>query len=139
MKKTATLVILVLGLNCFSQNQNELSQNASFEAKASDMKLNKIYQTILKEYARDTLFIKNLKKSQSIWVKFRKAELDMKYPNYPGSYYGSSFGTTYMSCYKRLTDKRSETLKKWLFGSTDEECGAGSINYLDTIMDEYEE
>ncbi|WP_420798034.1 lysozyme inhibitor LprI family protein [Pasteurella atlantica] len=56
-----------------------------------------MYQAILSEYKADSLFIEKLKKSQRLWVKFRDAELEMKYPVSenvnPRVIYGSMYPT----------------------------------------------
>jgi uncharacterized protein YecT (DUF1311 family) len=53
----------------------------------ADKELNNVYKKILEKYKSDTLFIKNLKISQRIWITFRDAELNMKFPD-DGPYWG---------------------------------------------------
>ncbi len=57
-----------------------MNDEASNSYKQADKELNDIYKTILSEYKSDTIFIKNLKASQRIWISFRDAELKVKYP-----------------------------------------------------------
>lgn len=73
----------------FSQTQLEMNTQAGANYEKADKELNSSYTKILKEYKSDTAFIKNLKASQNIWIKFREAEMKMKYPDREPGYYGS--------------------------------------------------
>ena len=59
---------------CFGQSQGEMNGDAAKNYQKADKELNSVYQKILKEYSEDTLFIKNFKNAQRIWVQFRDAE-----------------------------------------------------------------
>jgi uncharacterized protein YecT (DUF1311 family) len=62
------------------------------------------------------LIIKNLKIAQNIWIKFRDAEMNMKYPQKEPGYYGSVFPTCWNIYMAELPQKRSKELKRWLTG-----------------------
>lgn len=73
MKHIIIIFVLTLNFNCFSQTQAEMNKEAYTEYNKSDQELNEIYKTILSIYKTDTLFIKNLKKSQRMWIQFRES------------------------------------------------------------------
>ncbi|CAM4350798.1 lysozyme inhibitor LprI family protein [Gillisia hiemivivida] len=133
MKTIFTIIILTLCFNCFSQTQAEMNQEAYDEFNKSNDKLNEIYQTILSGYKNDTLFIENLKISQRIWVQFRDAEMEMKYPKYPNRIYGSIHPTCRAFCLKELTEKRITTLKKWTNGEEEGDVCNGSVKIIEEI------
>ena len=81
MKNFISILILILNLSCFSQSQHEMHVEANGLYKQTDEELNLVYQKILFEYQADSIFIDRLKKAQKIWIEFRDAELEMKYPN----------------------------------------------------------
>ena len=73
-----------------------------------------------------------------MWVKFRDAELEMKYPPHddePG-YYGSIGSMCKAEYSKALTLDRVVTLKKWLIGIQEGNVCSGSIK-PSSIMDTY--
>jgi uncharacterized protein YecT (DUF1311 family) len=130
MKRRKLFLILTLGIICstsFSQTQSELNQKALESYKKADKELNTIYQKILSEYKSDTLFIKNLKASQRIWITFRDAELNMKYPERDPNYYGSIQPTCVAMYLEQLTKERIKTLKVWLVGIPEGDCCSGTV------------
>ena len=82
----------------------------------ADKELNATYSTIFKEYKLDIAFIKNLKAAQNIWIKFRDAEMKMKYPDREPGYYGSIQPVCWYNYLEGLTKKRTNELKTWLTG-----------------------
>ena len=127
MKNLVIVIILTLSFSCFSQTQAEINKDAYAEFNKSDKRLNEIYQTIVSKYKYDSIFIKNLKKSQRIWIKFRDAEIEMKYPSYPNKQYGSIHPTCIAFYLKKLTDKRIEILKEWVTGTEEGDACSGSV------------
>ena len=107
----------------YSQTQPELNNDAKMEFERSDNELNRVYQEILKEYCSDTLFINNMKVAQRLWVKFRDAQVRMKYPDSDSSiipmcqYY-------YL---EELTINRTKELNPWLDGVEEGDVCSGSI------------
>lgn len=127
MNKIILLLLLTFSINCFSQTQAEMNQQAYASYNKADKKLNTVYQKILVKYKTDKLFVANLKKSQRIWVSFRDAEIDMKYPNYPNNYYGSIHPTCRAVYLTELTESRIKTLTVWLNGIKEGDACAGSV------------
>ena len=72
-------------------------------------------------------FVKNLKSAQRIWIKFRDAELEMKYPNYKELYYGSSHAMCSAIFLKGMTVERTKKLSIWLTGVEEGDICAGSV------------
>lgn len=133
MKHLLLFIISILCFNCFSQTQAEMNKEAYSEFNKSDLQLNEIYQTVLSDYEKDSIFVNNLKKSQRIWIQFRDAEMDMKYPNYPEKIYGSIHPTCRAFYLKELTDKRIKTLKIWISGIEEGDTCNGSIKIIEEI------
>lgn len=132
MKQTLIFILLTLfGLDCFSQTRSDMNSKATFEYK----KLNRVYKQIISEYKFDSLFIENLKKSQRIWIDFRDAEVEMKFPQNDNS---SSVKTMCKRQYlAELTNQRTETLKKWLISETEGDVCNGSIRAWKIDTSEY--
>ena len=120
-------VIFALSLSGFSQTQAAMNKMAYATFEEVDDELNEVYQAILKEYKQDTLFIKNLRTAQRVWVQFRDAELEMKYPAYAGNHYGSLHPVCRAGYLQRLTEQRLKTLNVWLQGLEEGEGCAGSV------------
>jgi uncharacterized protein YecT (DUF1311 family) len=127
MNKIILLLLLTFSINCFSQTQAEMNQQAYASYNKADKKLNTIYQKILVKYKTDKLFVANLKKSQRIWISFRDAEMDMKYPNYPNQNYGSIHPTCRAVYLTELTESRIKTLNVWLNGIKEGDACSGSV------------
>lgn len=128
------IFILFFGLFCFSaisQTQLEMNEEAGASYKKADKELNKVYQNILSEYKLDVEFITNLKASQRIWIKFRDAELLMKYPDMGYGYYGSIQPICEFQYLEKLTKERVKTLKVWLEGGEEGDPCNGSVNLKD--------
>jgi len=89
MKKLPLLLatFLFLTITSFGQTQGEMNSTASISYANADKELNLVYQTILKEYSKDSVFIKNLKIAQNIWIKSRDADLNAVFT--PDGWYGS--------------------------------------------------
>ena len=127
MDKIILLLLLTFSINCFSQTQAEMNQQAYASYNKADKKLNTVYQKILVKYKTDKLFVTNLKKSQRIWISFRDAEMDMKYPNYPNQNYGSIHPTCRAVYLTELTESRIKTLTVWLNGIKEGDACSGSV------------
>jgi uncharacterized protein YecT (DUF1311 family) len=128
MKKAFLLISTLLSfVVAFSQTQYELNFAALDEFKKSDSELNAIYKTILNNNKEDTLFIKNLKSAQSLWIQFRDADMKMKYPEYPDDgVYGSSSPMCWNLYKAQLTMDRIKTLKEWITGVEEGDICKGS-------------
>lgn len=131
MKK---FLFLVFGVLCFStvaQTQLDINDEANASYKKADKELNTVYQRIMTKYKSDAEFIKNLKASQRLWIKFRDAELLMKYPERDFGYYGSMHSLCISNYLEQLTTDRVKTLKLWLEGAEEGDPCSGSINIGD--------
>ena len=126
MKHLIFLIILVTSISCFAFDPEPI-QNPQDSYQLADKELNKVYQRILNEYQTDTLFIENLKASQRIWVKFRDAELKVKYPESEPGYYGSVYPMCVSIYLEKLTRERIRTLKIWLEGIEEGDVCSGSV------------
>jgi uncharacterized protein YecT (DUF1311 family) len=125
------ILILFLNLNtffCFSQTQLEMNDEENNKFKLADKELNATYQKILKEYKTDFEFLKNLKVSQNIWIKFRDAEMKTKYPDRKeAGYYGSVQPMCWSIHLIQLTKERTKNLKIWLTGIPEGDVCSGSV------------
>ncbi|MFV8379510.1 lysozyme inhibitor LprI family protein [Flavobacterium sp. LB3R33] len=110
-----------------AQTQLEINTEANTEYQKADKELNSTYKKILKEYSTDLVFIKNLKIAQNIWIKFRDAEVNMKYPPREPGYYGSIQPTCRSMYMNELTKKRIKELKIWLTGIPEGDACSGSV------------
>ncbi|MDR6566165.1 Protein of unknown function [Chitinophaga ginsengisegetis] len=127
MKSLVLFLLLVTGsMAAFSQSQSELNKQAGQEYKEADKKLNDIYQLILKDYAANKAFIKNLKDAQRIWIQFRDAQVQAMYPAAAKSY-GSAFPMCRAGYLTELTNQRTEALRVWLNGLPQGDVCTGSI------------
>ncbi|WP_142684509.1 lysozyme inhibitor LprI family protein [Chitinophaga polysaccharea] len=127
MKSFFIFLLLISGaMAAFSQSQSELNKQAGQEYKNADKKLNDIYQLILKDYAANKAFIKNLKDAQRIWIQFRDAQVQAMYPAAAKSY-GSVFPMCRANYMTELTNQRTEALRVWLNGLPQGDVCTGSI------------
>ena len=115
----------------FAQTQSDMNKEAYAAYEKSDKELNDVYRDILAGYKSDTAFIYNLRASQRIWIAFRDAELDMKYPEREAGYYGSIHPLCRASYLAELTRERTATLRKWLQGAAEGDVCSGSVSLKD--------
>ena len=128
MKKIVIVFSLVLSVLSFAQTQTEMNIESDNQYLKVDKELNVVYNQILKKYSSDKVFLKKLKISQNLWVKFRDAEAEAKFPAEEKRYeYGSVFPLCYNSFLEELTKHRISELKKWLEGYEDGDICNGSI------------
>ena len=128
MHKTLSLAVaLLLCIPSFGQSQMEMNLEAESEYKQADNRLNAVYQKILNDYESDQEFIKNLKASERLWIKFRDAEMLMKYPKNGEVRNGSVFPLCYYIYSEKLTEQRIETLNQWIDGHPEGEVCGGSV------------
>jgi uncharacterized protein YecT (DUF1311 family) len=128
MNRTILILFLSFNLTCFSQTQAEINKEANSKFEKADDELHDVYQKILTEYKSDTIFIDRLKKTQKIWISYRDAELEMKFP---AKNKQIEYGNVYPMCVslflKKLTYERTENLKVWLNGIQEGDICSGSI------------
>jgi uncharacterized protein YecT (DUF1311 family) len=114
MKKLLVLIIFtLLSVISYAQTQTEMNIQAAKSYDKADKELNRVYQQILKKYAKNTLFIKHLKAAQQLWVQFRDAEFKRAFPHFEegNTYYGTMFSGERSAFKEDLTIQRTKTLK----------------------------
>ncbi len=93
----------------------------------ADKALNKVYKQLLKKYEKAPAFLKKLKAAQRLWIQFRDAELEMRFPMENKRV---AYGTVYFGCKEQylidMTIARTKTLKAWL-GDIDEYDGCNGF------------
>jgi len=128
MKNILTIVILTLTFNCFAQTQAEMNKDANEEYIKVDKELNIVYQKILTEYKSDSIFIDKLKRTQRIWISYKDAELEMKFPAKNKQFeYGSVYPMCVSLFLKEMTNVRTEKLRVWLIGNKEGDLCSGSV------------
>ena len=127
MKKIILISILgVMFFSLFGQTQADLNNKAKSEYEKTDKELNQVYQKILQDYKSDTVFVKSMKEAQRQWVKFRDAQVKMKYPPYKDA--DESVLPMCRNYYlKELTTNRIKELKLWIDGVEEGDVCSGSI------------
>jgi len=102
---------------------------ARHEIETSDAELNRVYRELQVRYKDDPDFLMKLRAAQSAWIKFRNAQLEMKFPPHPKEryYYGSVFPICSMLYLHQLTNDRLDTLREWLAGGTNGDVCVGSV------------
>jgi len=111
----------------WGQTQLEMNEKANKDYQKADKNLNIIYQNILKEYNKDTTFIRNFKNAQRLWIQFRDAEMKAKYPDRESGYYGSVQPMCWSMYLTDLTNERLTKLKIWLTGIKEGDVCTGSV------------
>lgn len=128
MKQLIFIISLSFSLVSFSQTQMEMNQDAHLAYQKADKELNRVYQAILTEYKSEPLFIERLKVAQRLWINFRDAELDMRFPKTDkGYHYGSVYPMCVSLILKEMTEERTKKLMVWLEGIEEGEMCLGSI------------
>jgi uncharacterized protein YecT (DUF1311 family) len=128
MRTIIAFIFIFFSHLSFSQTQTEINNKANFEFAKSDKLLNKIYRDILTEYKSDIVFIEKLRKAQSLWIQFRDAQVEMKYPEGDDQNNGSLYPMCKVLYLKELTDQRIATLQEWLNGNQEGDVCNGSVN-----------
>ena len=135
MKKILILSFLLTSLNfCFGQTQADMNKAEHEKYLKADKELNAVYQRVLKEYKKDTAFIKNLITSQKIWIQFRNAEMKLKYPDREPGYYGSVQPMCWSIYLTELTNERIKSLKVWIDGIEEGDVCSGSVKTSSKIL-----
>lgn len=129
MKKLLFISSLFFTVLSFAQTQSEMNKAASEAYKKADEELNTAYKKLIKEYKSDITFVKSLRKAQRLWVSFRDAELEMKFPGDGNKQF--IYGSVYPMCVAQflevMTKKRIKQLKIWLDGVEEGDMCSGSI------------
>lgn len=131
MKYLIIVLFLSINFTSFSQTQSEMNKEASNAYKKADANLNNVYKQILAKYKTDTVFIDKLRKTQRIWITYRDAELEMKFP---AENKQLEYGSVYPMCVslflKELTEERIQRLKVWIDGAEEGDICTGSVKLI---------
>lgn len=118
-----------------AQTQDKLA-NVDEETKAAikeynmvQSELNQVFSKVLTVYKADAEFVKNIKESQDLWLKFRAAELKTKFPE--GREYGSPYTLCVNDFLTEMTNERITTLKLWLKGTYQGDVCSGSVRIVE--------
>ncbi|MEP6793679.1 MAG: lysozyme inhibitor LprI family protein [Saprospiraceae bacterium] len=125
MKSLLISLFFLMSFTLFAQTQADMNDEAAQGFRTADSTMNVMYKKIQKVYSDDSLFLKNLKIAQRIWITFRDAELQLKYPASAG--YGSIQRMCYALYQTDLTNDRIRTLQIWLDGVEEGDACAGSV------------
>jgi uncharacterized protein YecT (DUF1311 family) len=107
-------ILIFMTVSSFAQTQGEMNSTASKSYDKADMELNLVYQSILKEYSKDTVFIRNIKIAQNLWIKLRDADINAIF--LPGGWYGSIEPLCRYNILEKMTKDRTSFLKTWTEG-----------------------
>jgi len=107
--------------------QDEETKAAIKEFKIVEAELSSVFNKILTMYESDIEFIKNIKESQELWIKFRAAELKAKFPERGPGAYGSVYTMCVNDYLTELTNERITKLNTWLKGTYEGDVCSGSI------------
>ncbi len=121
----AFVTFLSLHVAAYSQTQTAMNRQAGTQYQKADQELNSVYQKILKEYAKQSVFIAKLKTAQRLWVQLRDAELEARYPE--PNQYGSALPTCRAIYLKEMTQQRTNFLRTWLTGIPEGDVCNGSV------------
>lgn len=128
MKKSFFAVLLcLLTTYCIAQSQAGMNEDAKKDYQKADAELNDVYKKVISEYSKDSVFIKNFKNAQKLWVKLRDADMLAKYPAREEGYYGSAQPLCWYSYLTQLTKERTDKIKIWLTGIEEGDVCAGSV------------
>ncbi len=122
-------LLLIVGAVAQAQTQDEINRQANNAFKDADKELTVIYQSILKDYKLDTVFVKRLRLAQQAWIVFRDAEVKMVFPDRQPGYYGDVLPQCIANFKEQLTRSRAETLKAWLTGAEQGDVCSGSKKF----------
>jgi len=122
-------ILIIFFLFCspvplLAQSDPEMYARSVAGNKKADKQLNVVYRSLLKRYAGDTNFLNNLKASQRIWIQFRDAEMQLKYPDQHRS---SDIQMCWLFYQTELIEARTKALRIWLDGEEEGDICSGSV------------
>ena len=111
--------------------QTDLNICSRSKLKETDDELNRVYQAIRKKYAKNPEFLRKLKSAQLAWIKFRDAEMDALFPVEDPHYYGSVKPMCQADWLRKITEQRTNELKRWLEPVEEGDICSGSVGDYD--------
>jgi len=121
----AFILFLSIHISAYGQSQTAMNRQAGNQYQKADKELNTVYQKILKEYAKQPVFIAKLKTAQRLWVQSRNAELEARFPE--PDQYGSALPSCRAIYLEDLTRTRIKFLRTWLNGIPEGDVCNGSV------------
>jgi uncharacterized protein YecT (DUF1311 family) len=91
---------------------------AQVDARPADQELNRVYRGIVKQYARDPLFLQALKSAEQAWIRWRDAEVKSQ---------ALSLRRCEAEVIHEMTLARTKQLQAWLDGAENEDVCNGSL------------
>lgn len=120
-----SMLLLTFVTQSRAQSQGQMNADAYAGYTKADKQLNTVYKMILRQYAKDTRFIKNLKAAQRLWVQLRDADVAARFPQ--GGSYGSAEPMCRAGYLETYTLERTKFLKTWLDGIPEGDVCSGSV------------
>lgn len=125
MKTTLMVLTLLLSTTLYANNiqckedgnQMQMNQCAYENFQKADKELNRVYKKLRAKNKNDKTYLKNLKASQKLWIKFRDAELDLIFTCESGDMrmcFGSMYPLLLNSEKAEITEQRVKSLKSYL-------------------------
>lgn len=103
--------------------------------KAAD-RLHSVYGQILKEYAKDPVFIKAFEASRKAWLAYRDAQMKMMFPHADEAmYYGTILPMCEAQYEEALTKARTAQVMQWIKGTPEGDACAGSVKTIPHTAD----
>ena len=122
--KYSTLIALLFSTQLLAEtkcnpegNQMELNVCASDDLEKADKALNSAYKELIKLQKDNKSYLKKLKVSQRLWIKFRDAEIETIFAcdsNDMRMCWGSMYDLSFHSEMQKLTEERTATLKEYI-------------------------
>lgn len=120
----AIMIVFLFTSIGFAQTQADMNNKAKSEFEKVDARLNQVYRKIVRDYSDDTTFVRNLREAERLWVKFRDAQVEMKYP---ADREGSVLPMCRYYYMSELTSERIKELEPWITGAQEGDDCAGTI------------
>ena len=98
----------------------QMNQCAYEDFLKADKALNKVYKALRTKKKNDKAYLKNLKTSQRLWIKFRDAELELIFScdeENKHICFGSMYPLLYNTSKEKITNDRAKVLQSYLKGS----------------------
>ncbi len=102
--------------------QYEMTQNSCREFKEVDLELTQVYNQVIENNKTQEVFIRNLKKAENSWIKYRDSHLSSVYSD-PAENYGSVHPMCVCLLKTEMTKSRISELKRFLEVTEGDVCG----------------
>ncbi len=98
--------------------QTEMNVCAIDSMKAAESELDSVYREVLACGVGNPVFVKNMEAAQRLWVQFRDAELEARFPVGPGEIdrvlYGSMYPMSWATEKETLAKERTGQLRRYI-------------------------